>query len=519
MNNQDHKDFLDPRWRLNNLYKIKTKKSKLIIFKENSIQKKLNDERIKRIAIMKSRQMGLSTNELLVKFDKTIFNKHTTFCILAHERDALEKLFAIVRRAYENMPIAFKPRLDRGGGSKHEMSFPELDSKVYVDLESRGDTINLLHASEYAFMKNTDRFEATAEAVPVDSGEISIETTPEGINHFYDLWMNKDSAYKKFFFPWFMHHEYILDPGLPVSEWTLSEEKFALKALDKYGVIITSEQMAFRRYKMKDSKLFLQEYPEDEITCFLTSGSPYFDLVAVQERYGEIGDPFEEKEDEGLVIFKECDPAKTYVMGADTAEGDGTDFDVGEVWCIEDFEQVAELRGKWKPSDFALRLSNLGKRYQYRNTDGLMEFPLLGVERNNHGHAVLQSLDEDESILYPNLYYQKGKKKDAKMKRGWLTTNISRPIMLSALQTLVDEDTDSINSKVSLQECLSFVNKNGKPQAVTGKNDDTVIANAIALQMMIEGSNAFSFTKIGPNGVVGGQNIDQGKVTKYLQVK
>lgn len=508
------KKFFDPRWRLNNLYKIRTKDKKLKTFQENEIQKYINDNRTGRDIILKSRQVGVSTNEILRKFDLTIWNKHTTFCILAHEQDALKKLFTIVRRAYENMDPRYKQRLGRGGGSKYEMYFPDLDSKVYVDLESRGDTINLLHASEYAFMADPDKFQATVEAVPLNGGEVSIETTPNGINHFYDLYMDLKGNYKKFFFPWFVNNEYqIPDCPIPESSWTNEEKAFAEKVLAKYGVTITPAQIAFRRFKQSSNKLFIQEYPEDDITCFLTSGKPYFDLLVVQKRYNELGPALEERED-GLTIFKQPDPNKTYVIGADTAEGDGDDFCVGEVWCVEDFEQVAELRGKWKPSDFAQRLFDVGKIYAYQKR-GITTYPLLGVERNNHGHAVLQYLDE--VLEYPNLYFQRGRKKEAEMKRGWATTTVSRPIMLSAFQTLVDDDTDAINSKVTLSECLSFVNKDGKPQHAEGKHDDTVIANAIALQMMIKDSTGFEFIKIGANGAMGNQSIDHDRIRKYLQ--
>ena len=46
---------------------------------------------------------------------------------------------------------------------------------------------------------------------------------------------------------------------------------------------LTAEQIKWRRLKQKElGRLFIQEYPEDVITCFLTSGNGYFgDLASV----------------------------------------------------------------------------------------------------------------------------------------------------------------------------------------------------------------------------------------------
>ena len=122
---------------------------------------------------------------------------------MAHEQDALEKLFQTVKVAHKNLDERLRPRLDRGGGSKYELRFPEINSKIYCDLESRGDTISRLHISEYAFVKDIKRVKATLQAVPKEC-PVTVESTANGLNEFYDLYFDPDAPYVKFFFPWFM---------------------------------------------------------------------------------------------------------------------------------------------------------------------------------------------------------------------------------------------------------------------------------------------------------------------------
>ena len=100
-------------WRVNNLYRIVDKNKKVITFRENPIQARLNKSNRRYKQILKARQFGITTNEVIKMFDNTIFRKNVTNCILAHENDAVKKIFRIVRRAYKYLHPEFKPKIDR----------------------------------------------------------------------------------------------------------------------------------------------------------------------------------------------------------------------------------------------------------------------------------------------------------------------------------------------------------------------------------------------------------------------
>jgi len=472
----------DDAYRLRTLYKITTKGGKLSSLVPNSIQQKINQCAARRKMILKARQFGVTTQEVVKMLDYTLWNENRTACILAHEQDAIKKIFKICRLAHSKLPRPFNLELDRGHGSQYEMRFPYMNSKIYCDLESRGDTIHHLHVSEAAFVQNPDKVISTMQAVPQD-GIITLESTPNGMgNYFYDMWMDPSQNFEKLFFPWFLFEEYQTESGK--IRLTDEEKEFTQKVKTKWKLEITKEQIAYRRSKQSELKhLFKQEYPEDDQSCFLSSGNAAMDLVRVKELYDAAPSPIHETDI--LKIYRRRDRANRYVIGCDTSEGVRGDFSVAQVLEVETRKQVAILRGQFKPFEFAHHILELSKEYIQRGN----QYPLVAVERNNHGHAVLQELHEH--IRYQNLYVHT----DDRL--GWLTDRVTRPIMLDTLIDGVENGSVQLQDRTTLQECLTLVQENGKIEAGTGKHDDCVIASAIAVQMCIKEGSLSLYDNIG----------------------
>lgn len=473
----------DPEWRIRNLYTITNKEGRRVIFEPNDCQALVNAMPEHRKMILKSRQIGFSTNELIKMFDHACWNENVTAVIIAHEIDSLKKLFRTVQRAYKYMHPDLRPVLDRGGGSKYEYFFPELNSRIYCDLESRSDTATWLHISEAAFMKDSSKLKATLQTVPL-GGRVTMETTPNGMsNHYYDMWMDQDQPYRKVFFPWYSFKQY----RMPCKEkliLTDDERELIAKAKRLYKIDIDNEQIMFRRFKKAELKVssfdktrvtFEQEYPEDDISCFLASGESVMDLFKINKMISQLGSPLSDSE--GLKMYVKPVKGRRYVIGADVAEGVRRDYSVGVCIDVESRKIVAKLRSHWKPSDFATKLYELGKMY---SSPGPV-WPILAVERNNHGHAVLLKLDE--TLGYPALYVNPN---DERL--GWKTDSITRPIMINAFIDAIEDQYLSVPDKDILNECLTLVDINGKIEAVEGKFDDCVIATAIALQVCLSNS-------------------------------
>lgn len=479
----EHTLVADKMWRLTHLYKIVDKNGLWQTFTPNNIQAEILAEQSRLQDILKARQFGISTAGILDYLDDTIFTPNLTACILAHEKDSIQKLFRIVRRAYEKLPDEFRPVLDRGGGSKYEMYFPEINSRIYCDLESRGDTIQRLHISEVAFMKDSSRLKSTLQAVPL-TGKVRKETTPNGMgNHYYDTWNDPESPFKKFFFPWYMFPDYKIDSDEII---ILTEEELELikKAKKLYKINITDAQIKFRRLKKSELKEsssdiikvpFEQEYPEDDVSCFLSSGSAVMDLFTIKKMIDIAPKPLR---DEGwLKIYEEPKKGGRYVVGADTAEGVGGDSSVATVVDIVTKKVVAKIKSnQWKPKQFAHKIVEICEMY---SSPGI-EKPKVGVERNNHGHSVILEL---ENLNYENLYVHDDEK------IGWRTDMVTRPIMINTLINAIEDKYLIVFDREVLSECLTLINNDGKIEAASGKHDDCFISLAIALQLLIkEGS-------------------------------
>jgi len=232
-------DFLSKEWRVNHLYKIADKGAQLRIFKEYPAQKIIRTEPTRIAQILKSRQMGITTGCLIDLLDYTIFHPNTTTMILAHKKTDLPKIFDKVRLAWKSMKPRIRPILDKGGGSRYEMRCPDINSKIFADIENRGDTIHRLHVSEAAFVEPS-RLRATLGAV-VPNGRITYESTPNGMgNDFYRHWANPKSTRAKLFFPWYLQEEYSLeDHNLKKKDLTIEEKELIEKARKNHGIQVT----------------------------------------------------------------------------------------------------------------------------------------------------------------------------------------------------------------------------------------------------------------------------------------
>jgi hypothetical protein len=112
----------------------------------------------------------------------------------------------------------------------------------------------------------------------------------------------------------------------------------------------------------------------------------------------------------------------------------------------------------------------------------------LGVEANNHGASTLNTIKRNE---YWNLFFSKQFDKIADkltQKVGWTTSSRTKPIMIDKLSEFVRERWLGIYSDLVISEMFTYIiEDNGSTNAQQGCHDDTVMATAICLQLMLEG--------------------------------
>lgn len=475
---------------------------KLIPLKLNYIQLKLHAMAQAAIArgekpwflILKHRRPGVTTYVQGRIYHQVSTHENLNAVTLAHTSDDTEKIFHIQTRYYDRSPADLRP-YRKGVGSKREQNFPILGSHHWTGTAGskdfgRGGTLHYVHGSEVAFWPQ-EKLEARAGQVPSlvsalleagKDGEVWFESTPNGMgNWFYrevSAALSGDSQFILVFIPWF------LDPAnrLPLNNGPLEYTETEQALADRYGLV--PEQIRWRRDKQSiHREKFPQEFPEDPITCFLTSGMRFFTEDVVGALVAEAREPAAIRDDGAVRVWEPPVHRRRYVAGADVGEGlEHGDRSVLGIMDYETGEQVATLAGRWRPETFAEKAASLCREY---NT------ALLGVESNNHGHSTLNTLRN--RLSYPNLYWRTvGHPRDMARrtsrlpakKLGWETNALTRPLMLDELEEAMRSRYMTVNDMAFLGECRTFVDTGaGKYEASAGDHDDRVIAWAIAWQM------------------------------------
>lgn len=373
--------------------------------------------------------------------------------VISHEKEATKRLFSKINYFVKNLEV--KPSLRYE--TKQDIYFDKTNSYYYIGTAGqkafgRGDTIHRAHLSEFAFWKNPDIIAGISEAVPLDC-PLVIESTANGRgNKFHDYWQaakTGDSIYTPHFIPWFIDQEYQLTERdldrLKVKDKVrekIIEEDFTDEEKDlieKRG--LTKYQIWWRRWKVWDlGDLFQQEYPENDVDCFLQSGRPVFRIVKMAKR------PDLNKEIE-------------YLGGIDGAEG----VEGGDNHCFTLIDPNPPARVVFeithnKPIDiFWNEVKKILSEYKIR----------LGIEKNGIGVAHIQKARELDIEFRP-----------------WNTDGSSRPTMISDLEEsyrkeeLLETYQEAKNELLDMQ----YDDKN-RPEAPKNKHDDRVFARSIAWQM------------------------------------
>jgi hypothetical protein len=459
----------------------------------NAIQAAFEATRSKngRDIVLKPRQVGLTTWELArdVWYFLTRRGARVVIVVQSMSDDAAIKEIA------DKLRVMFESLRDAGivipglDAATTRWLLPARDASIKIigagasaasaAKKGRSGTIHRLHVTELAFFEHADEtLNALLECVPGPEfgTEIVLESTANGAQGwFYEAYKSAragQSSFEARFFSWLEQSEYAvaLEPGEIVLPETDREQ-----AIVRAGG--TAEQLKWYRRKVADKKsqdLVDQEYPLDEDTCWLTSGRAFFDVAVTKSLIGKATDPVETRTvgREGAVgcirIWELPRPGVEYVVSVDPSEGVGGDPGAAVVYERATGRHVATLHGQFSTWEMGRHIAALGLEYNSA---------LVVVERNNHGHAVLQALSEN--LHYANLY------RDHTGKAGWNSNPVSRATSLEGLLDAHREGHWVSPDKETLAEMLRFiVTSSGRPEAAYGDHDDLIMAHAIAWAVM-----------------------------------
>ena len=406
--------------------------------------------------ILKSRQLGISTLTAGYALWKMLFHSDFNVLVIAIKQDVAKNLITKVRVMYELLPSWLKEgslednkmslRLSNGSQIKAVSSSPDA---------GRSEALSLLVIDEAAFVDYADEIWTSAQQTLSTGGSAILLSTPNGVgNFFHKMWVGAEEG-KNPFNPIRLH-------------WSVHPERDQ-SWRDEQDVLLGPKTAA------------------QECDCsFISSGQSVIQPELL-EFYKEthVIDPVEKRGIDGnFWIWEYPDYTRSYMVVADVARGDGSDYSAFHVIDIESVTQVAEYRGKMNTKDYGNFLVAVST--EYNNA-------LLVIENANIGWATIQQVIDRN---YGNLFYMskdlkyvdverqltnKHQREERQMTAGFGTTSKTRPLIISKLDEYFREKGVVIKSRRTIDELFTYIWKGARAEAMKGYNDDLVMALAIGL--------------------------------------
>lgn len=389
--------------------------------------------------IMSSRQSGKTESMSIYILHYILFHQDKRVAILANRENLAMEILSSVKQKYERLPKFLQQGVPDVGWSAGKMEL-ENGCKVRTGSTSpnsiRGFTVDRLILDEFAIVPQNIADEFIASVFPtVSSGKTSkiiITSTPKGMNHFYNMWQRAVRGENNFL-P--MRINYWEVPGRD-DNW-------------KKQMIADIGPVRFRQ----------------EFECAFLGSSQLLVSPEYIERYGSFCvDPIEFKYNCALKIFEQPKKGCRYILGVDTAAGNGGDFSTIQVLKIDSathIEQVAVYK--------ANEVSYVVFGDAIRDISILYNNALIMLENNDIGSQVANyiwyELEYDKLVNLEKK--QLGVRSTARSKVA-ACLNFKR---LFELGQLIVKDTDTINEISTFEEVRPNVFK-----AQNGAHDDLVMS-------------------------------------------
>ena len=360
-----------------NYLKIQDKDDNLVPLILNSLQIDYLKNRTARDLILKPRQIGFST-AIQAEIFRYSTTRPTRSLTLTDESANTTKMRLMQQKFYDHMPEQFRP--ERSTSNATLTIYPEYNSELLSGTAGntkvgRAGSYRIQHYSEIGFYSDAGEIMKSA----LQGGRprwVVAESTPNGAQGwFYERCMdaihNPDSVWKLHFYTWFDFPEYRLELE-PGEVLTYSEEEIDLA--QKHN--LTPEQIKWRRYKISetDANTFLQEYPNDPVSCFLTSGGGVFTL------------------DPGMIAsgITDIEPrsGSIYVSGNDWGQDD--DYSALSIFEVRTGEPLREVyMNRWRKQSWASIRHEIVEQLKRYNVEKHI------AERNSMGSSQIEDLIHD----------------------------------------------------------------------------------------------------------------------------
>lgn len=388
-----------------------------------------------------SRQLGKTTAVAIFLAHYVCFNKDKAVGILAHKGSMAVEVLERTKQAIELLPDFLQPGIVEWNKKSIVL---ENGSSIGAYASSpdavRGNSFSFIYIDECAFIQNwTDCFLAIQPVI--SSGRESkmiMTTTPNGLNHFYDIWQSAIDG-KSGYVPY-------------EAVWHSVKERLYNKA----DIFDDGYEWSSQAIAGSNLEQFLQEHNAE---FFGSSGTLIRATTLSRLSFIDVVN------DNGFYQFEKPKEGRKYVATLDCSEGRGQDYHALQIIDITEFpyKQVAVYHSN-TTSHFILPDIVFKYLMMYN------ECPVY-IELNSTGVSIAKSLAMD--LEYDNIIC------DSFIDLGMKQSKRSKAMGCSALKDLIEKDKLIINHKGTIQELRTFSEKGVSWAAEEGFHDDLVMSLVI----------------------------------------
>lgn len=443
--------------RIELLLKIVDKQKNTVPLIPMRIQRDILTAETGRDVYVKPGQIGASSIIIADYLMDTITIPGTVSVIVSHEEFITQRLLNKAQAYYDSLleRVPSIPKMHHK--SSYEKTFPDIHSSFYIGsarayVFGRGETIHNLLCDEYAFWDNdaiTRIMAPIMKRVPI-TGRIKVISTPNGEdNAFCEMYRAAKEGYdigrsvfKPHFYSWFMHEEYSLPYDSPFVLPGDGEPQLSNLTADELRLMelhdLTHDQIRWRRHSIAEMEslfrsgetriLFQQEFPEDDETCFLSTGDMAYDSTVLDQKIRDCIPPT--RVTDGISFWHEPEKGKRYLVSMDVgiAKASATVITAWEFWTDGDKEygrHCATIGGLIMPDRATEIAVGLSKYYNGA---------LFTWDAASQGLAVAVAVKDKYNNVYYRTDIESGK---SRMVMGWLTTSKTKLYMYDQLRKML----------------------------------------------------------------------------------
>lgn len=413
--------------------------------------------------VLKSRQLGLSWLVLCLALYNMLFRPAATVLMFSKRDEEAIELLKRLKGIYKRLPGWMKAagvtmaslhdwELSNGSSAK---SFPSTGGRSY--------TGSMVIVDEAEFVQDLDAL-INAVKPTIDAGGqmIMISTVdksrPESpFKRIYRAAKRNKTEWQAIFLPWHAR------PGR-TPQWYEAQKADvmartgALDDLHQEYPATDTEALAPRSLDKRISPMWIEACYEEMEPLEVTSAPAI----------------------PGLEVYRPPVEGGKYVIGADPAEGNPTSDD--SALTVLDWitgEECAVLAGKFEPSTLGSHIKEMSAYYNHA--------PAM-IERNNHGHAVIQWVQEHaRRVGVLNGHDDKPGWMSSKLGKALLYTECANHFRLNASLENPALATKILHSFVSYQQLASI--EGATLLAPEGQHDDRADSYALAQVGRISSAN------------------------------